>query len=138
MADCRETDRYGRAVCVVEVKGRDIGLEQVRNGFAWWYRKYSKIQTPEERANYEAGGVTPRVGSRVVGRPHACAAVGLAEETENRRLMCELFLLCWLLSQRQPLPTRPLMPVAVTESAMPTSGRFAWRGRIQIRAGAIR
>lgn len=34
IADCRETDRYGRAVCVVHVNGRDVGLEQVRNGFA--------------------------------------------------------------------------------------------------------
>ena len=54
-ADCRESDRYGRSVCVVTVQGRDVGLEQVRNGLAWWYRKYSKTQTPQERAEYEAG-----------------------------------------------------------------------------------
>lgn len=52
-ADCRKPDRYGRKVCVVSVSGKDVGLEQVAVGMAWWYRKYAKEQTPEERSTYE-------------------------------------------------------------------------------------
>jgi endonuclease YncB( thermonuclease family) len=33
---------------------RDVGLEQVRGGYAWWYREYAREQTPDERAIYEA------------------------------------------------------------------------------------
>jgi endonuclease YncB( thermonuclease family) len=50
---CAKRDRYGRAVCNVYSGGRDLGLEQVRGGFAWWYRDYSREQSPAERAAYE-------------------------------------------------------------------------------------
>ena len=52
-ADCRKADRYQRQVCVVYVNGKDIGLEQIRTGMAWWYREYSKEQTLHERREYE-------------------------------------------------------------------------------------
>ena len=52
-ADCRITDRYGRNICVVRVNGRDVGLEQIRAGMAWWYRQYAKDQTPREQLDYE-------------------------------------------------------------------------------------
>jgi len=32
----------------------DIGLAQVRAGMAWWYRRYAKEQTAEDRERYEA------------------------------------------------------------------------------------
>jgi len=32
---------------------RDVGLEQIRAGYAWWYRAYAKEQTPEDRERYE-------------------------------------------------------------------------------------
>jgi endonuclease YncB( thermonuclease family) len=35
-------DRYGRTVGTVIHKGNDINLEQVRQGMAWVYRKYSR------------------------------------------------------------------------------------------------
>ena len=46
-------DRYGRIVGQVFIDGRDAGLEQVRAGMAWWYRDYSKEQTPEDLALYK-------------------------------------------------------------------------------------
>ena len=52
-ADCRKIDRYRRKVCVVFVGGKDVGLEQIRSGMAWWYRQYAKEQTPQERIDYE-------------------------------------------------------------------------------------
>lgn len=51
-ADCTKTDRYGRAVCRVFVDGVDVGLEQIRRGFAWHYVKYAHEQRPADRAEY--------------------------------------------------------------------------------------
>ncbi len=51
-ADCYKTDRYQRKVCRVVVEGRDVGLEQVREGAAWWYRLYAKEQTVAERREF--------------------------------------------------------------------------------------
>lgn len=52
-ADCRKFDRDKRRLCVVFVGGRDIGLEQVKAGMVWWFRRYAKEQTPRERIEYE-------------------------------------------------------------------------------------
>ena len=52
-ADCRKIDRYRRNVCVVFIGGKDIGLEQIRGGMAWWYQQYAREQTRQERIDYE-------------------------------------------------------------------------------------
>ena len=52
-ASCQKKDRYRRDVCVVKVNGKDVGLEQIRTGLAWWYRQYAKEQTRQERVDYE-------------------------------------------------------------------------------------
>ena len=55
-------DRYGRIVGKVWVQPSDCptcpmtldaGQAQLAAGLAWWYRKYSNEQTPEDRARYE-------------------------------------------------------------------------------------
>jgi endonuclease YncB( thermonuclease family) len=53
VADCPKVDRWDRKVCKVMVNAIDIGLEQVKDGMAWWYRKYSKEQAPEDQSAYE-------------------------------------------------------------------------------------
>ena len=50
---CSKRDRYGREVCNVYVGARDVGLEQVRSGHAWWFREYAREQAPEDRKVYE-------------------------------------------------------------------------------------
>jgi endonuclease YncB( thermonuclease family) len=50
---CSKRDRYGREVCNVYVGARDVGLEQVRSGHAWWFREYARGQAPEDRKVYE-------------------------------------------------------------------------------------
>ena len=55
-------DRYGRIVGKVFMDGHDAGLEQVRAGMAWWYRDYSKEQTPEDLALYEKTEQAAREG----------------------------------------------------------------------------
>lgn len=51
-ADCRVRDSDQGEVCVVRVAGKDLGLEQVRAGFAWWYREEAKEQSPQEHTDY--------------------------------------------------------------------------------------
>jgi endonuclease YncB( thermonuclease family) len=53
-AHCPKRDRYGREVCSVFADGRDVGLEQVRSGLAWWYREYAREQRGDERTSYAA------------------------------------------------------------------------------------
>jgi len=52
-AECHKRDRYGREVCKILDGSRDVGLEQIRAGLAWWYRAYAGEQSPEDRARYE-------------------------------------------------------------------------------------
>lgn len=60
--DCVKADRYGRRVCNVWVapdsnptgpQTLDAGLAMVTVGMAWWYRAYSREQTPEARGQFE-------------------------------------------------------------------------------------
>jgi endonuclease YncB( thermonuclease family) len=53
-AECRKRDRYGREVCKVLDGLRDAGIEEVRAGMAWWFRRYANEQSPEDRGRYEA------------------------------------------------------------------------------------
>ena len=57
-------DRYGRKVAKVWVaepgctvpscpKTLDAGLAQLTTGMAWWYRKYAREQSVEDRGRYE-------------------------------------------------------------------------------------
>lgn len=44
-------DRYGRIVGKVALDGKDINLEQIRRGFAWFYRAYAnELSTDDARA----------------------------------------------------------------------------------------
>ena len=47
-------DRYQRIVGKVTVNGVDVQLEQLRAGLAWWYRKYERDQSAQDRATYAA------------------------------------------------------------------------------------
>ncbi len=50
---CGKNDKYGRSVCYVFKDGVDLGLEQVKRGFAWWYTAYAKEQQQDQRDAYE-------------------------------------------------------------------------------------
>ena len=52
VADCSKTDRYRREVCRVLVGGADAGLEQIRAGMAWFFRRYAKELPPDRRQQY--------------------------------------------------------------------------------------
>jgi len=63
-AHCPKRDRFGREVCSVFLGARDVGLEQVRSGYAWWYREYAREQTPADRGTYEAAETDARAARR--------------------------------------------------------------------------
>lgn len=52
-AHCDETDPSGRRVCKVLQGSADVGLEQIRAGYAWWVRDHARDQPAEDRAEYE-------------------------------------------------------------------------------------
>jgi endonuclease YncB( thermonuclease family) len=55
-----KTDRYKRIVGSIFVAGEDVGLQQVRAGYAWWYRDYAREQSPDDRARYAAAELDAR------------------------------------------------------------------------------
>ena len=59
-ADCRKKDKYQRNVCVVFADGKDVGLELIRTGMAWWYRQYAREQLPIEQKEYESAELTAK------------------------------------------------------------------------------
>jgi endonuclease YncB( thermonuclease family) len=67
-AQCHKRDRFGREVCNVFVAARDVGLEQVRDGLAWWYREYAREQRPDERTRYAAAEDEARSARRGLWR----------------------------------------------------------------------
>lgn len=49
-----EKDRYGRTVGRVLIGSRNVNVEMVRLGFAWWYRHYAKKDVELAKAEAEA------------------------------------------------------------------------------------
>jgi endonuclease YncB( thermonuclease family) len=70
-AHCHKRDRFGREVCNVFVAERDVGLEQVRDGLAWWYREYAREQSPAERSRYATAEDEARSARRGLWRDPA-------------------------------------------------------------------
>ena len=50
----KEKDRYGRIVGDVHLGDRDVNLEMVREGWAWWYRTYAPKSKTLEQAEADA------------------------------------------------------------------------------------
>lgn len=50
----RKLDRYGRTIGVVTADEKDVGLELLRAGLVWHYKKYQSEQTSASRGIYAA------------------------------------------------------------------------------------
>lgn len=46
-------DRYGRRVGKVLVNGKDVNIEQIRRGLAWFYRHYERELSDADRQGYD-------------------------------------------------------------------------------------
>lgn len=53
-ATCAKVDRFGRDVCKVRRGDLDVGLEQIRRGLAWHFKRYADEQSSSDRAAYAA------------------------------------------------------------------------------------
>ena len=50
-AECRKLG--AKDVCRVRIGGKDIALELLRAGMAWWNPQHASLQTDQERADYQ-------------------------------------------------------------------------------------
>lgn len=65
-------DKYGRIVSRVLIGNTDAGLEMIKAGMAWHYKKYEIEQSPADRASYGAAEIkarNTRVGLWAQGTP---------------------------------------------------------------------
>ncbi len=67
--EIKDIDRYGRSVGIVRLEGKSLNDELVKNGMAWWYRKYAPQDT--QLAGYELKARKERVGLWVDNDPVA-------------------------------------------------------------------
>lgn len=51
--ETKKKDRYGRHVGKVLVNGRDVNIEQIRRGQAWFYRQYERELSDVDRQSYD-------------------------------------------------------------------------------------
>jgi endonuclease YncB( thermonuclease family) len=57
-------DKYGRNVGKVTLDGRDINLEQINRGMAWFYREYAKELNPQDAKLYEQAEANAKSAKR--------------------------------------------------------------------------
>ena len=55
-------------MCVVTVAGKDVGLQQINLGLAWWYQHYAREQRLKERRDYERAEQVSREARRGLWR----------------------------------------------------------------------
>lgn len=74
VVETHKKDRYGRYVGKVILNSRDVNLEQIRRGMAWFYREYAHEQSAPDRQSYEQAEIdarASRVGLWVDKAPNA-------------------------------------------------------------------
>ena len=49
-----DTDQYGRIVGRLRTGGKDVNVESVKAGMAWWYQRYARTDRKLEEAEREA------------------------------------------------------------------------------------
>jgi len=60
----KKKDRFGRVIGRVEFGGRDVGLQLVRTGLAWHYKRFEIEQVPEDRKLYAVAELEARASKR--------------------------------------------------------------------------
>jgi endonuclease YncB( thermonuclease family) len=54
VANCSRLERWDHQACQVTVNGIDIGLQQIKEGMAWWIRQDAHAQSAEDQSAYES------------------------------------------------------------------------------------
>ena len=88
----RKNDRYGRVlgrvtldVGKLPLEGRNVNLEQVRRGYAWFYRHYAKELRPEDAAAYERAENDAKASKRGMWANGEPMRRGITGEVAGRR-----------------------------------------------------
>ncbi len=63
---CFEDDGNGREVCDVGVDGTDVGLEMIRAGLAWHFKRFQDEQDPMTRLQYAEAEIEARERRRSI------------------------------------------------------------------------
>lgn len=72
VATCHKIDRFRRLICNVEIDRKDVGLELIRSGAAWHFKRYQAEQPPEEAEAYRRAEELARLRKvGLWGEPHA-------------------------------------------------------------------
>jgi endonuclease YncB( thermonuclease family) len=53
VANCSRLERWDHQACQVTVNDMDIGLQQIKEGMAWWIRQDAHVQSAEDQSAYE-------------------------------------------------------------------------------------
>jgi endonuclease YncB( thermonuclease family) len=64
-------DAEGRIIAKVYLEGRDIALEQIKGGFAWYCKDYKKEQSESDRYTYAQAEKEARLSSKGLWRESA-------------------------------------------------------------------
>ncbi|MDQ3667591.1 MAG: thermonuclease family protein [Acidobacteriota bacterium] len=59
-----KTDQYGRVVGQVLLDGKDVNLQLLVDGLAWFYREFANELIPEDRLAYEQAELSARLARR--------------------------------------------------------------------------
>lgn len=62
--DCYKGDDFGREVCRVFSGAADVGIEMVKAGLAWHFKRFQSEQTADERRAYESAEEGARAARR--------------------------------------------------------------------------
>lgn len=60
-ANCHRASPPAIETCVVTIGGKDIGLEQVLAGMAWWHQQFAGEQSTQEAADYQQAEFNARI-----------------------------------------------------------------------------
>jgi endonuclease YncB( thermonuclease family) len=60
VVDCYKRDRYQRSICTVSIGGSDVGLQMIRDGMAWHYKRFQKEQSRVAAESYARAEETAR------------------------------------------------------------------------------
>jgi endonuclease YncB( thermonuclease family) len=68
VADCSKISQQGQMICKLTVKAVDIGLEQLKDGMAWWYMELAREQPSEVQSAYQSAELMAQLKRRGLWR----------------------------------------------------------------------
>jgi endonuclease YncB( thermonuclease family) len=64
VVEYEKRDRYQRVIGKIQLKGKDVNLEQINSGMAWHYKQYQGEQSESDRLKYSTAESEARNAKR--------------------------------------------------------------------------